>query len=162
LRSLTAIQKDAGLFCGSLSRKGEVFAYVGRNLDDLKDGDTGMQPMWRSVSVNLSAQPPCRPPREGQMSRGVTPLVHTKLRSFIRDSLRSSLFRRLASHTVLLPYQPFLVRSDSCLSTPFEGVLRQSNAPALHAHVLGRGLIAAPHRPTPPLPRPPLPRLSSP
>ena len=37
-RSFTAIRKDAGLYCGSRLRKGEVFAYVGRihNLKDLK------------------------------------------------------------------------------------------------------------------------------
>ena len=37
-RSFTAIRKDAGLCCGSRLRKGEVFAYVGRNqnLKDLK------------------------------------------------------------------------------------------------------------------------------
>ena len=31
--------KDAGLYCGSRLRKGEVFAYVGlsQNLKDLKD-----------------------------------------------------------------------------------------------------------------------------
>jgi hypothetical protein len=33
------MRKEAGLFCGSLLRKGEVFAYVGRNqnLKDLKE-----------------------------------------------------------------------------------------------------------------------------
>ena len=38
-RSFTAIRKDAGLCCGSRLRKGEVFAYVGRNqnLKDLED-----------------------------------------------------------------------------------------------------------------------------
>ena len=38
-RSFTAIRKDAGLYCGSRLRSGEVFAYVGRNqnLKDLKD-----------------------------------------------------------------------------------------------------------------------------
>ena len=37
-RSFTAIRKDAGLYCGSRLRSGEVFAYVGiiRNLKDLK------------------------------------------------------------------------------------------------------------------------------
>ena len=37
-RSFTAIRKDAGLSCGSRLRKGEVFAYAGRNqnLKDLK------------------------------------------------------------------------------------------------------------------------------
>ena len=35
-RSFTATRKDAGLCCGSRLRKGEVFAYVGRN-QDLKD-----------------------------------------------------------------------------------------------------------------------------
>ena len=40
MRSFTAIRKDAGLYCGSLLRKGEVFTYVGlpQNLKDLKDG----------------------------------------------------------------------------------------------------------------------------
>ena len=35
----TVIRKDAGLYCGSRLRSGEVFAYVGRNqnLKDLKD-----------------------------------------------------------------------------------------------------------------------------
>ena len=33
---LRAIQKDAGLCCGSCLRKGELFAYVGRN-QNLKD-----------------------------------------------------------------------------------------------------------------------------
>ena len=39
LRSFTAIRKDAGLYCGSRLRKGEVFAYVGlpHNLKDLKE-----------------------------------------------------------------------------------------------------------------------------
>ena len=38
-RSFTAIQKDAGLYCGPRLRKGEVFAYGGlsQNLKDLKD-----------------------------------------------------------------------------------------------------------------------------
>ena len=38
-RSFTAIRKDAGLYCRSRLRKGEVFAYVGlpHNLKDLKD-----------------------------------------------------------------------------------------------------------------------------
>ena len=38
-RSFTAIRGDAGLCCGSRLRKGEVFAYVGRNqnLKDLQD-----------------------------------------------------------------------------------------------------------------------------
>ena len=31
MRSFTAIRKKAGLFCGFFLRKGEVFAYVGRN-----------------------------------------------------------------------------------------------------------------------------------
>jgi len=37
-RSFTAIRKEAGLFCGSFLRKGEVFAYAGRsqNLKDLQ------------------------------------------------------------------------------------------------------------------------------
>ena len=37
-RSFTAIRKDAGLYCGSRLRSGEMFAYVGRNqnLKDLK------------------------------------------------------------------------------------------------------------------------------
>ena len=37
-RSFTAIRKDAGLCCGSRLRKGEEFAYVGRNQnrEDLK------------------------------------------------------------------------------------------------------------------------------
>jgi hypothetical protein len=37
---LTALRKEAGLFCGSFLREGEVSAYVGRNqtLKDLKDG----------------------------------------------------------------------------------------------------------------------------
>ena len=38
----TAIREDAGLYCGSRLRKGEVFAHVGRNqnLKDLKDQST--------------------------------------------------------------------------------------------------------------------------
>ena len=37
-KSFTAIRKDAGLYCGSRLRSGEVFAYVGsiQNLKDLK------------------------------------------------------------------------------------------------------------------------------
>ena len=37
-RSFSAIRKDAGLYCGSRLRSGEVFAYVGlsQNLEDLK------------------------------------------------------------------------------------------------------------------------------
>ena len=37
-KALRAIRKGAGLFCGSLLRKGEVFAYVGliQNLKDLE------------------------------------------------------------------------------------------------------------------------------
>jgi len=37
--------KDAGLFCGSFLRKGEVFAYVGRiqNLEDLKAPKGGVR-----------------------------------------------------------------------------------------------------------------------
>jgi hypothetical protein len=37
LRSFAALRKDAGLSCGSLLQKGEVFAYVGliQNLKDL-------------------------------------------------------------------------------------------------------------------------------
>jgi hypothetical protein len=43
LRSFIALRKDAGLCCGSRLRKGEVFAYVGRNqnLKDLKDVESG-------------------------------------------------------------------------------------------------------------------------
>jgi len=36
LRSFSAIRQEAGLFCGSFLRKGEVFVYVGR-FQDLKD-----------------------------------------------------------------------------------------------------------------------------
>ena len=36
MRSFTAIRKEAGHFCGSFLRKGEVFAFVGRN-QNLKD-----------------------------------------------------------------------------------------------------------------------------
>ena len=35
-RSFTAIRKNAGLFCGSSLRKGEVFAFV-ENIQNLKD-----------------------------------------------------------------------------------------------------------------------------
>jgi len=40
LKEFTAIQKDAGLYCGSRLRSGEVFAYVGsiQNLKELKFG----------------------------------------------------------------------------------------------------------------------------
>ena len=40
-RSFTAIRKEAGLFCGSFLRKGEVFVFVGRNqnLQDLRKGE---------------------------------------------------------------------------------------------------------------------------
>ena len=40
-KSFTAIRKDAGLYCGSRLRSGEVFVYVGstQNLKDLKDGN---------------------------------------------------------------------------------------------------------------------------
>ena len=39
--SSCAVRKDAGLYCGSRLRSGEVFAYVGRNqnLKDLKKGN---------------------------------------------------------------------------------------------------------------------------
>ena len=42
-RSFTAIRKDAGLYCGTRLRKGEVFAYVGlpQNLKDLKNVSRG-------------------------------------------------------------------------------------------------------------------------
>ena len=38
MRSFAAIRKEAGLFCRSFLRKGEVFAYVEslQNLEDLK------------------------------------------------------------------------------------------------------------------------------
>ena len=41
-RSFTAIRTDAGLYCGSRLRKGEVIAYLGRNqnLKDLKENLT--------------------------------------------------------------------------------------------------------------------------
>jgi hypothetical protein len=31
VRSFAALRKEAGLFCGSFLRKGEVFAYVGKS-----------------------------------------------------------------------------------------------------------------------------------
>jgi len=45
-RSFTAIRKDAGLYCGSRLRKGEVFAYVGRihNLKDLQEEKKARRP----------------------------------------------------------------------------------------------------------------------
>ena len=45
-RSLTAIRKGTGLFCGSFLRKGGVFAYGGRieNLKDLTDPSTAKPP----------------------------------------------------------------------------------------------------------------------
>ena len=47
LRSFTAIKKDAGLCCGSRLRKGEVFAYIGRN-QNLKDLKAARASSWLS------------------------------------------------------------------------------------------------------------------
>jgi hypothetical protein len=43
---VSALRKEAGLFCGSLLRKGEVFAYAGsiQNLKDLKERDAFLTP----------------------------------------------------------------------------------------------------------------------
>jgi len=51
--SCAAIRKQAGLFCGSFLRKGEVFAYFGlsKNLKDLK----GSRPVSSSSSLLLSS-----------------------------------------------------------------------------------------------------------
>ena len=47
MRSFAALRKEAGLFCGSLLRKGEVFAYVGRN-QNLKDLKANSPPPFRT------------------------------------------------------------------------------------------------------------------
>jgi len=56
LRSFAAIRKDAGLFCGSFLRKGEVFAYVGRiqNLKDPNDEDLLPSPKCPEMSDHSS------------------------------------------------------------------------------------------------------------
>jgi hypothetical protein len=61
-RSFTAIRKDAGLYCGSRLRSGEVFAYVGRNqnLKDLKPSALFAESLWEqecAKSRSLSCDP---------------------------------------------------------------------------------------------------------
>ena len=53
LRSFAAIQKQAGLFCRSFLRNGEVFAYVGRiqNSKGLKDQPFDNTPHGSRVSL---------------------------------------------------------------------------------------------------------------
>ena len=52
-------RKDAGLYCGSRLRKGEVFAYVGlpQNLKDLK----GVVVTWTVVRMGCPAMPILEP-----------------------------------------------------------------------------------------------------
>ena len=51
MRSFAVLRKEAGLFCGSLLRKGEVFAYVGRN-QNLMDLKFQFQYMPRAAQVH--------------------------------------------------------------------------------------------------------------
>ena len=61
MRSFAAIRKEAGLFCGSFLRKGEVFAYVGRNqnLKDLKNLEIKRETVgYRGTSLTRKRHPP--------------------------------------------------------------------------------------------------------
>ena len=64
LHTFTAIRKDAGLYCGSRLRSGEVFAYVGlsQNQKDLKGTHHGP---WSSLHTHQVQKCILYPSREG-------------------------------------------------------------------------------------------------
>jgi hypothetical protein len=64
LRSFAALRKEAGIFCGSFLRKGEVFAYVGRsqNLKDQKNKVTATHQPLVSILPGYPGKIPVRIP----------------------------------------------------------------------------------------------------